>query len=235
MTSAPTQSPIRHRGSAADRRQILVDAALDLLDDVGPAQVTTRKLAAAAGVTTMAVYTEFGSIGGVAQAVVEAGFAQLGDTYGAVARTDDPVADLLVLGARHRQFALNRAGLYGVMFGSAALGGHRRTGEELVLGIDTFEIGVSFVERAMNAGRLRAPNAFTTTAQLWSAMHGALALETSGMLGVVAGDALNDVLIPLFTSLFAGLGDAPDLINESVQIALQRLIDSSSPAPLGEG
>jgi AcrR family transcriptional regulator len=208
--------------TTTSRRDRLLAAATALLDEAGPAAVTTRRLAQRADTTTMSVYSEFGSLGGVVRAVVDEGFTRLGEAFAAIRRTDDPVCDLLVLGATYRDRALAQPSLYAVMFGTAPLGGYRRSGDELVQGIETFAVAVDLVSQAMKHERMRPGDAFRTTAQLWSALHGELVLEMSGMLDV-AGPPMDAVLLPLFTALIIGLGDEPERTHASITEARRRL------------
>ncbi|UMB71555.1 TetR/AcrR family transcriptional regulator [Mycobacterium paraterrae] len=204
------------------RREHLLATALAVLDEFGPAEVTTRKLAKHAGMTTMAVYSEFGSMGGVVRAVVDAGFAELGRSFASLERTDDPICDMLLVGATYRALALSRPHLYSVMFGAAELGGYRRTGDELTQGIDTFQVGVDAVAEAMDHGLIKAGDAFLVTAQLWSALHGQLILENANMLDIT-DDPYRNVFLPLMKALIVGLGARPDTIATSVARALELL------------
>jgi AcrR family transcriptional regulator len=205
----------------ASRRERLIAAALDLLDEEGPGAVTTRRLAKRAGLTTMAFYTEFGSLAGLVRAVVDAGFDQLSAAFAALEQTADPISDLLVLGTIYRQRAQAQPHLYAVMFGTATLGGYRRTGDELTQGLETFTEGVRLVRRAMDDQRLTDGDPLLVTAQLWSALHGQLVLEMSGMLNA-AGDPFTTVLVPLFSALIVGLGDDPNDTLASIASARNR-------------
>jgi AcrR family transcriptional regulator len=55
----------------------LVEAAAHVLAGSGPSALSARKVAAAAGTSTMSVYTCFGSMEVLVRAVVEEGFAML--------------------------------------------------------------------------------------------------------------------------------------------------------------
>src|SRR4051812_15130775 len=60
-----------------DVRLALLDAAGELLLAEGAEGMTTRRLAAMAGTTTQAIYTEFGGKEGIARAMYREGFARL--------------------------------------------------------------------------------------------------------------------------------------------------------------
>lgn len=57
-------------------RDELLHAGVRLLDDHGPDALQTRKVAAAAGTSTMAVYTHFGGMRGLIAAIAEEGLRQ---------------------------------------------------------------------------------------------------------------------------------------------------------------
>ena len=73
-------------------RDELLHAAVGLLDEHGPDALQTRKVASAAGTSTMAVYTHFGGMRGLIAEVAEEGLRQF-DAALTVPQTADPVAD----------------------------------------------------------------------------------------------------------------------------------------------
>ena len=85
----------------------LVEAAAQLLAEQGPAAFSTRRLAAAVGSSTTAVYTHFGSMNDLVRAMAREGFARLQGRMTAVSVTDDPVADVVTLGCAYRGNALD--------------------------------------------------------------------------------------------------------------------------------
>src|SRR5437899_9902296 len=67
----------RKAAPGVDVRLALLDAAGELLLTEGADGITTRRLAAMAGTTTQAIYTEFGGKEGIARAMYREGFARL--------------------------------------------------------------------------------------------------------------------------------------------------------------
>src|ERR1700761_1555958 len=82
-------------------RDELLHAAVGLLDEHGPDALQTRKVASAAGTSTMAVYTHFGGMRSLIAEVAEEGWGQI-DAAQSVPQTDDPVADLMATGLAYR-------------------------------------------------------------------------------------------------------------------------------------
>jgi AcrR family transcriptional regulator len=189
---------------AAEVRRGLLETAARLLADEGPAALSTRRLAAEVGTSTMAVYTHFGGLPALVRAVVGEGFARLAAHLERVPQTADPLHDLAELGVAYRANALENPELYAVMFGSASLGGYRLSGEELKEGRCTFDVLVAATARAIDAGVLRAGDPEAIASQLWSALHGYVMLELAGFFAADPG-AEQAVLLPLMTNLVGSL------------------------------
>src|SRR5271163_1790531 len=103
-------------------RDEMLHAAVGLLDEHGPDALQTRKVAGEAGTSTMAVYTHFGGMRALIAAVADEGFRQF-DAALTVPLTNDPVADLFVIGAAYRRYAIERPHMYRLMFGSTSAHG----------------------------------------------------------------------------------------------------------------
>ena len=90
----------RPRRHAEQTRAALRTAAERLVAEGGPAALSVRAVADAAGTTTRAVYTLFGSKDGLLlDAVAQGAFEFLADGIEALPETDDPVYDM------HRRLA----------------------------------------------------------------------------------------------------------------------------------
>ena len=76
----------------------LLDAAHDLLAAEGSTGLTVRRIAAAAGVSTMNVYSRFGGKDGVVDELFIDGFRQLTKHMADTASTPDPITALLACG-----------------------------------------------------------------------------------------------------------------------------------------
>jgi AcrR family transcriptional regulator len=199
---------------------MLLDGALQLIRDSGPEALTTRKLADAVGTSTMAVYTEFGSLPGLVSAVVDAGFSKLAAMLAQVSVTDDPVADLWSVVQAYRSAAHEEPALYGVMFGTTALGGYRRQGSELLQGLHTFRVNVEFVTRAIEAERFRHVEAWPAAVMIWQWLHGVVSSELAGFDVAIRGFAPaydSDIVARRsFIAIVVGLGDRPDRAHASI-------------------
>lgn len=188
--------------SSADVRARLIEAAARVLGEDGPSGLSTRKLAAEVGTSTMAVYTHFGSLPALIAAVADEGFARLAQHMAAAARTTDAMSDLADLAIAYRANAQANPHLYAVMFG------YRDAEHESEHRQYTFDVLVTAVQRAMDDGALAAGDAEAVAAQMWSALHGYVALELAGFMPEEDG-AADKVLWPLLANLITALQPAP--------------------------
>lgn len=222
-------------------RDDLLNAALALLAEHGPDALQTRKIAAAAGTSTMAVYTHFGGMPQLIAAIAEEGLRRF-DAALTIAETDDPVADLLATGIAYRSFAIERPHLYRLMFGSTSAHGINAPAQNM-LTLTLAEIDVHFpsfahvvrgVHRTTQAGRISVSEAgadsvseaavVATAAQFWTVMHGFVMLELAGFFGDLNGraTAVGPVLSPMATGLLVALGDSPERVAQSLAAASDR-------------
>ena len=212
-------------------RDEMLHAAVGLLDEQGPDALQTRKVAGAAGTSTMAVYTHFGGMRGLIAQVAEEGLRQF-DAALTVPETDDPVADLFAVGAAYRRYAIERPHLYRLMFGSTSAHGINApagnvltlTAAEIERDIPSFAHAVRAVQRSMRAGRITVGSAaddaavVATAAQFWAFMHGFVMLELAGFYGD-DGAAVAPVLGSLTSNFLVALGDSPERVRESQRAA----------------
>lgn len=187
-------------------RQALLDAAASIVASEGVDALTTRRLATEVGRSTMAVYTWFGSKPNLLRALYHEAFSRFRDRLMSVAHTDDPLADLVALGAAYRHHALTDPNLYEIMFGSS----NRYFSpdpEDLMLAVGTFEILVAAIARCVDSGDLRG-DPQQVAMQVWSAVHGAMSLELGRGLGE-EGSEWRTTYEALGRTLLLGLGADP--------------------------
>jgi AcrR family transcriptional regulator len=210
----------------------MLRAAVGLLNDFGPDALQTRKVAGAAGTSTMSVYTHFGGMQPLIAEVAEEGLRQF-DAALTVPLTDDPVADLMATGAAYRRYAIERPHMYRLMFGSTSAHGINapalnvltQTIAEIERGNPSFAHVVRAVRRSMQAGRINAGSAdddatvVTVAAQFWALIHGFVMLELAGFYGDLPGQAVAPVLTAMSSNLLFALGDSPERIEQSLRAA----------------
>ncbi|MEU4449535.1 TetR/AcrR family transcriptional regulator [Actinosynnema sp. NPDC050801] len=200
-------------------RATLVDVAARLLAEHGAEALSTRKIAAEAGTSTMAVYTYFGSMSGLVRDMVHEGFARLERQFARVRETDDPVADLAALGHAYRYNAKTNPYLYAVMFGGQSLAGFSLTEEDRQYGRYTLLTVVDRVNRCIAAGRFREGDPILIAHEMWITTHGLVNLELGGyLIPPVDADRCYEVML---TSLIVGVGD--DITSATASITASKV------------
>ncbi|WP_243716120.1 TetR/AcrR family transcriptional regulator [Actinomadura darangshiensis] len=215
--AATPMSPRRHDPRM---RPALVDIAARLLREEGPQALTARRLAAEAGCSTMVVYTYFGGMSGLVREVVHEGFARLQSYFNRVAITEDPVADMALLGRAYRLNAHANPHLYAVMFGAASLAGFSLSETDRQHGRYTLMNVVHCAHRCVRARRFTADDAELVAHQMWTAIHGLVTLELGAYL-VAPYDA--DVCFEAqLVALMVSVGDTREAASRSVATSLER-------------
>lgn len=187
------------RGSLRER---IVAAATRLLQQDGPDAVTTRAVAASAGVQAPAIYRVFGDKDGLLNAVAQHVFATYVAGKATSGQTGDPVANLRDGWETHLGFGLANPALFALL--SAA-----RHGTPSPAADRGTEVLRRRVERVAAAGRLRVPVPRAT-----EMMHAA---GTGTVLALLAkspedrdpglGDAVYDALMHSILSDHAAAAD----------------------------
>jgi AcrR family transcriptional regulator len=201
-------------------RLALIDIAARLLAEEGPQALSTRRIAAEAGTSTMAVYTHFGGMSGLVREIVYEGFARLQAYMTQVNPTDDPVADLAVLGRAYRRNALTNSHLYAAMFGGESLSGFELSEEDRQHGRYTLGNVVASVTRCMEAGRFRPADPGLVAHHMWFAVHGLVALELGDYLIEPWNAQL--CLDTQLVALMVGAGDTLDAATRSIATSADR-------------
>jgi AcrR family transcriptional regulator len=206
-------------------------AAVGLLHQHGPDALQTRKVAGAAGTSTMAVYTHFGGMRGLIAEVAAEGLREF-DAALTVRQTADPVADLFTIGAAYRRYASKHPHMYRLMFGSTSAHGINApaanvltlTVAEIERCYPSFAHVVRAVHRCMLSGRIGAGSpdddeaVVATATQFWASIHGFVMLELAGFYGG-DGAAVTPLLGSMTSKLLVALGDSPERVEQSLRSA----------------
>jgi AcrR family transcriptional regulator len=170
--------------------------------------ITLRSLVDGTGVSTMAVYTYFGSMDGMWKALRQEGFTRLAARFATVPTSADPVRDLTALVASYLGNALDHPDLYRVMFDASV------ELEDLAAADSTLEYLVQAALRGRGAGRFRSDvDPLELATQSWAVGHGLVSLVAGGPLPV----STLEHTIPMLTALFVAAGDDPERCRASVE------------------
>jgi AcrR family transcriptional regulator len=203
-----------------DNRATLIDAAARLVAEGGPRSLSARLLAREAGTSTMAVYTYFGSMSAIVREIVHDGFARLQRLFNLVEPTDDPVADLALLGRVYRHNAITNRYVFEVMFGGSSLAGFALTEEDRQHGRYTLTTVIDCARRCAAAGRFRPEDPALKAHHMWLGVHGTVLLDLGGYL-IPPYDA-SQCFESQLVSLMIGAGDDPVSAATSVTMSASR-------------
>ena len=170
----------RSRTPSAEVERELLTAAEAVLVRDGPGGVTVRAVAAEAGIAPMGVYNRLGGKDGLVDALLIKGFDRLRAAIES-GQEPDMAARLLACGLRYREFALANPNFYAIMFEDAIPHAHDSP-EVAEHAHAAFGALVRNVELAAAAGVIAAPDPLEAAQQIWSAVHGAVALELKGLV-----------------------------------------------------
>ncbi len=182
MTSATDSRRRNRRGEGELLRTALLDAASELLLELGDAEkISVRAVTARAGVSPTALYLHFADRDELLRAVCSRSFEELRTFLRAAdeAHVGDPRAQMAAIGRAYLEFAEQRPAAYRIVFTMPADKGDM--GAELpepLTGDD--DPGVGAFEDLVTAVTRLSPNeqsALATSIQLWAALHGFVTLR----------------------------------------------------------
>ncbi|MFT4217283.1 MAG: TetR/AcrR family transcriptional regulator [Micropruina sp.] len=192
-------------------RAALIAAATRLLGAGGPGELSTRRLAAEVGTSTMRIYTHFENMDDLHAAVRREGFARLAGAVRDAEGVDDPVAELAAGSLAYLDAATAEPELYRAMFNHRPPPGDD-AGQQL------FDLLAGVVRRCIEAGRFvdadLAPPA--CAGEIWAGLHG---MVTLALAGILAPDALRFLLTDNLFRLAVGFGDDPEAVRRSIDAA----------------
>ncbi len=204
-------------------RDALIEVAARLLVREGPAALTTRRLTAEVGASTMAVYTHFGGMDGLRRDLKREAFTRLIGFLDSVPSTRDPVADLSALGWAYCFNAVANSQLYRAVFLEPP-----RDAEDEAIGRAAIERPIAAVSRCIEAGRFRDGDPESLGIQLWASAHGMI---TALLARLVTLEEMTEHLSAMAVNLYVGFGDDRARAVRSIRAARRRMEPAAPPAP----
>jgi AcrR family transcriptional regulator len=205
--------PPRDKGGRyhhGDLRRALVQAALELVNEAGPAGITLREAARRAGVTHAAPYRHFADKESLLAAVAEEGFIQLHGVMEQSFPGCAGLAALSALGLSYVRFAQENPSHFRVMFG-AELGDKRRHPSLLQADQSVFDVLCRVIADAQQRGELPAGEPADMGMVAWSMLHGVAALLVDGQTSRAGlrGEKLDEFASRVLETAIAGLKQWP--------------------------
>ncbi|WP_327295923.1 MULTISPECIES: TetR/AcrR family transcriptional regulator [unclassified Streptomyces] len=134
-----------------DQQEAILQAAAELLTEHGPAGISTRAVATAAGVQTPALYRLFGDKDGLLDALGSYVFESYLAEKRGLEPSEDAIDDIRRGWNIHVDFGLSNPASYALMYGNL------RPGRRPAAAQENAEILRRLLERAREQGRLRVP------------------------------------------------------------------------------
>ena len=153
-----------------EKRQQILEAAAGILERDGAQAVSTRSVAAAAGIRAASLYQLFGDMDGLLGALAVHGFEMYLAVKHDQAWSGDPVGDMRRGWDMHVDFGLRHPAFYLLMFGAD------RPGRRPPAAGEARDLLLGFLDRVAAAGRLRVPPALAADMSLAAVTGVTLAL-----------------------------------------------------------
>ncbi len=175
-----------------DTRRAILDAALNLLTEQGHHALTVRRVAAAAGCSTIGVYTWFGGKDGLVDALWVEGFGSFGAALKRARSASGPLGRLVGQARAYRRWALSHPSHYQLMFFNV-IPDHRPGPDAADAAAGAYASLLAAIEGARGRGELRHDDTGTVAHICWAMVHGLVTLQltNSGPEGVTDSDAAN--------------------------------------------
>jgi AcrR family transcriptional regulator len=176
-----TSSTSYHHGNLP---ATLVRAAMELLEEGGATELSLRAAARRAGVSTAAPYRHFADRNALLSAVAAVGYQELAIHLAAAHPSPRTADDLAAIAVAYVQFALQRPGLFRVMFVEPC---DPTSPERLAASAAINEYVKAIVQQAFSTAD---PDAMATA--VWALVHGLAFLHLDGKLDASTPDVVAD-------------------------------------------
>ena len=214
VSPVPSVKSAYHHGNL---REALIDAALAVMTEQGPAAITIREVARRAGVSHAAPYRHFNDRDELVQAVVEQGFERLEDAMAAAREGlgDNELENFAASGEAYFDFALSNPTYYRVMFSGDLLS---RSGHESLSYTTTsfFRQMIADVERLQALGIVRDGDPTLLGIHIVSTVHGYISLVNEQRISHLVDGRYSQKAVRDFVMEAVIVGIGANLPQESV-------------------
>lgn len=190
-----------------DTTRRILDAARELVISGGSDAVSMRKVAAAIGVTPMALYRHFPNREALLSTVADECFADLAGQWSRVDLPDDLDEALRPGVAMLLDFALQQPRLYAFMFLEVRVGARVFPADFAAGNSPTFRMLTEVIDKGMRQGQLRPDDPWRVGLTLTATVHGLIQLHQGGRIGLDDADFRElcfDSVERIFNGLKAG-------------------------------
>lgn len=162
----------------------LVHAAMELLEEDGATALSLRAAARRAGVSTAAPYRHFADRNALLSAIAAVGYRELAADLAAAHPAPTEAADLAAIAVAYVQFALQRPGLFRVMFAEQC----DPANLERAAAVTAIQENLNAIVRQVFPSA--DPEAMATA--VWGLVHGLAFLHLDGKLDTSSAQAVAD-------------------------------------------
>ena len=198
----------RERYHHGNLREVLIQAAIDLIGEDGASALTLREVARRANVSHGAPYRHFESKAALVAAVSEQGFRKLHVTIEQATRgIEDGGERLRAAGFAYVVFAVDHPAHYRTMFGHGGTANEEDGAfPDLEEASSTaFEQLITMVTAAQEDGAVRSGAPETVALMVWSQVHGLASLAIDGLLKKFDPMTMEEMLGLTSEMLFSGI------------------------------
>ncbi len=200
-----TKRPPARRYHHGNLKETLIEAALRLIAEVGPAAFTLREVARRAGVSHNAPYRHFRDRNDLLAAVAAEGFDRLTESMNqAAASGRTPLERLRLAGRGYVAFALRWPEHFAVMFDFPLPQGEYPA--LAAAGARAFAVLADLVRSCQTAGALKEGDAVQYALLAWSLVHGIAKLAIGGQFPHTSQKAALEFCDFATASLTVGIG-----------------------------
>lgn len=158
----------------------IAEAALKLLEAGGEDGVSMRRVAAAVGITPMAIYHHFADRRALLNFVVDREFTRYSETFQAVPRRGTYESQILSCMDTYIDYAFAHPRIFDYVFAQSRPGARRFPEDFRARRSPTLNPVADLLHKAMEAGYLKQDDVWELAMDLWAHTHGYVALYRGG-------------------------------------------------------
>jgi AcrR family transcriptional regulator len=158
----------------------IAETALKLLETGGEEGVSMRRVAAAVGITPMAIYHHFADRKALLNFVVDREFTKYSETFQALPRRGTYESQILTCMDTYIDYAFAHPRIFDYVFAEPRPGARRFPEDFRARRSPTLNPVADLLQKAMEAGYLKQDDVWELAMELWAHTHGYVALYRGG-------------------------------------------------------
>jgi AcrR family transcriptional regulator len=158
----------------------IADTALKLLETGGEEGVSMRRVAAAVGITPMAIYHHFADRRALLNFVVDREFTKYSESFQALPRRGTYESQILACMDTYIDYAFAHPRIFEYVFAQTRPGARRFPEDFRARRSPTLNPVADLLQKAMEAGYLKQDDVWELAMELWAHTHGYISLYRGG-------------------------------------------------------